>query len=54
MGFIEFSRNKVLAKQIKTFFALAPVGRINNVKGLFTHMSQYVLELVALAEKKGK
>ena len=35
IGFAEFSTNKELAKMVKTFFALAPVGTIGHTKTPF-------------------
>ena len=35
IGFAEFSTNKALAKMVKTFFALAPVGTIGHTKTPF-------------------
>ncbi len=35
MGFAGFTINQTLAKQIKTFFALAPVTTLSHIQGLF-------------------
>ncbi len=35
MGFAGFSHNQTLAKQIKVFFALAPVATVKHIKGAF-------------------
>ena len=44
-GFIEFSQNKELAKKIKTFFALAPVAKVGNIKGAIKFLSYFTKEL---------
>ena len=44
-GFIEFSQNKELAKKIKTFFALAPVAEVGNIKGALKFLSYFTEEL---------
>ena len=35
MGFAGFTINQTLAKQIKSFFALAPVTTLSHIQGLF-------------------
>ncbi len=44
MGFAGFTINQTLAKQIKTFFALAPVTTVKYIKGLFEWMSEILVK----------
>ena len=44
-GFIEFSQNKELARKIKTFFALAPVAKVGNIKGAIKFFSYFTKEI---------
>ena len=53
IGFIEFSRNKELAKKIKLFTALAPIARVNHVKGLFKAMSEFQRSLEWMFQEFG-
>ncbi len=39
MGFAGFTLNQTLAKQIKTFFALAPVTTLKHIKGIMQPLS---------------
>ena len=41
MGFAGFTVNQTLAKQIKAFFALAPVTTVKHIAGLFAFISEY-------------
>ncbi len=44
MGFAGFTINQTLAKQIKSFFALAPVTTVKYIKGLFEWMSEFLVK----------
>ncbi|XP_029202026.2 gastric triacylglycerol lipase-like [Acropora millepora] len=41
IAFAEFSRNKIVAKMVKTFFALAPVTTVGNTKGATRLLSNF-------------
>jgi len=41
IAFIGFSNNQQLAKKVKMFVALAPVARVDHVKGFFKYLSSY-------------
>lgn len=41
IAFAEFSRNKIIAKMVKTFFALAPVTTVGNTKGAIRLLSNF-------------
>ncbi|XP_068738414.1 lysosomal acid lipase/cholesteryl ester hydrolase-like [Montipora capricornis] len=55
IGFAEFSTNKELAKMVKTFFALAPVGTIGHTKTPFlTIPSETSMEIKMVHSMLGK
>ena len=43
MGFAGFTVNQTLAKQIKAFFALAPVTTVKHAKGLFAFIGEKLI-----------
>ena len=43
MGFAGFTVNQTLAKQIKAFFALAPVTTVKHIEGLFRFISERLI-----------
>lgn len=45
MAFAELSRNQLLAKKIKTVFALGPVAYLGNMKSPLKYLSDYLPEL---------
>ncbi|XP_035668788.1 gastric triacylglycerol lipase-like isoform X2 [Branchiostoma floridae] len=42
IGFAEFSRNQELARKVKTFFALAPVTTVGDIKSPIRQLANYV------------